>query len=82
LDLLMPGMDGFEVIRHIRSRPNLQDLPIFVMTGKALSSDEIDLLSSQTQAFFQKNGSWQTQLTAEIARVLNSKKRSRAAGQG
>jgi hypothetical protein len=52
------------------------------MTGKALSSDEIDLLSSQTQAFFQKNGSWQTQLTAEIARVLNSKKRSRAAGQG
>ena len=81
LDLLMPGMDGFEVIRHIRSRPNLHDLPIFVMTGKALSSDEINLLSSQTQAFFQKNGSWQTQLTAEIARVLNSKKRSRAAGQ-
>jgi signal transduction histidine kinase/DNA-binding response OmpR family regulator len=82
LDLLMPGMDGFEVIRHIRSRPNLHDLPIFVMTGKALTSDEINLLSSQTQAFFQKNGSWQTQLTAEIARVLNSKKRSRAAGQG
>jgi signal transduction histidine kinase/DNA-binding response OmpR family regulator len=82
LDLLMPGMDGFEVIRHIRSRPNLHDLPIFVMTGKALSSDEINLLSSQTQAFFQKNGSWQTQLTAELARVLNSKKRSRAAGQG
>jgi PAS domain S-box-containing protein len=82
LDLLMPGMDGFEVIRHVRSRPNLQDLPIFVMTGKTLTSEEINLLNSQTQAFFQKNGPWQTQLTAEIARVLNSKKRSRAAGQG
>jgi PAS domain S-box-containing protein len=81
LDLLMPGMDGFEVIRHVRSRPNLQDLPIFVMTGKTLTSEEISLLNSQTQAFFQKNGLWQTQLTTEIARVLNSKKRSRAAGQ-
>jgi signal transduction histidine kinase/DNA-binding response OmpR family regulator len=82
LDLLMPGMDGFEVIRHVRSRPNLQDLPIFVMTGKTLTSEELNLLNSQTQAFFQKNGPWQTQLVAEIARVLNSKKRSRAAGQG
>jgi signal transduction histidine kinase/DNA-binding response OmpR family regulator len=82
LDLLMPGMDGFEVIRHVRSRANLQDLPIFVMTGKTLTSEEIKLLNSQTQALFQKNGPWQTQLTFEIARVLNSKKRSRAAGQG
>jgi len=82
LDLLMPGMDGFEVIRHVRSRANLQDLPIFVMTGKTLTSEELNLLNSQTQAFFQKNGPWQTQLVSEIARVLNSKKRSRAAGQG
>jgi CheY-like chemotaxis protein len=82
LDLLMPGMDGLEVIRHVRSRPNLQDLPIFVMTGKTLTSEELNLLNSQTQAFFQKNGTWQTQLVSEIARVLNSKKRSRAAGQG
>jgi signal transduction histidine kinase/DNA-binding response OmpR family regulator len=82
LDLLMPGMDGFEVIRHVRSRANLQDLPIFVMTGKTLTSEEIKLLNSQTQALFQKNEPWQTQLTFEIARVLNSKKRSRAAGQG
>jgi CheY-like chemotaxis protein len=81
LDLLMPGMDGFEVIRHVRSKPNLQDLPIFVMTGKNLSSEEINLLNSQTQAFFQKSGPWQTRLAAEIARVLNSKKRARAAGQ-
>jgi signal transduction histidine kinase/DNA-binding response OmpR family regulator len=81
LDLLMPGMDGFEVIRHVRSKPNLQDLPIFVMTSKTLTSEELNLLNSQTQAFFQKNGSWQTQLVGEIARVINSKKRSRAAGQ-
>jgi PAS domain S-box-containing protein len=79
LDLLMPGMDGFEVIRHIRSRANLQHLPIFVMTGKNLTSEERTLLNCQTQALFQKDGSWQKHLLAEIARVLKLGKRAYAA---
>ena len=70
LDLLMPGMDGFEVIRHIRSKSDLQNLPIFVMTGKNLTLDERILLNSETQALFQKDGSWQEHLLAEITRVL------------
>jgi CheY-like chemotaxis protein len=81
LDLLMPGMDGFEVIRHIRSKSDLQNLPVFVMTGKTLSSQEKTLLNSQTQALFQKDGPWQKQLTAEITRVLNRSARARGAGQ-
>lgn len=81
LDLLMPGMDGFEVIRHIRSRTDLQNLPIFVMTGKSLTSEERDLLKSQTQALFEKDGPWQVRLTGEVARVLEGNKRVRAARQ-
>jgi signal transduction histidine kinase/DNA-binding response OmpR family regulator len=81
LDLLMPGMDGFQVIRHIRERESLRDLPIFVMTGKNLSSEEIALISRDTQAFLPKNGDWQQQLLAEIARVLKSGKQAKAAGQ-
>lgn len=80
LDLLMPGMDGFQVIRHIRERETLRDLPIFVMTGKNLS-EEIALISRETQALFPKNGRWQQQLLAEIARVLKSGKQAKAAGQ-
>ena len=38
LDLLMPGMDGFEVIRHVRKEATLKELPIFVMTAKTLDS--------------------------------------------
>ena len=81
LDLLMPGMDGFQVIRHIREKETLRDLPIFVMTGKNLSSEEIALISRETQALFPKNGHWQQQLLAEIARVLQSGKQAKAAGQ-
>ena len=47
LDLLMPGMDGFEVIRHVRQEATLKDLPIFVMTAKTLTQEEI--CSSQSR---------------------------------
>jgi len=73
LDLLMPGMDGFQVIRHIRGEETLRDLPIFVMTGKTLTTEELTLLGRETQAWFQKNGSWQQQLVTEIRRAMRRK---------
>jgi CheY-like chemotaxis protein len=80
LDLLMPGMDGFEVIRHIREESSLKDLPIFVMTGKNLTVDESALLGHDTQAVLQKNGSWQQQLIVELAGVFQRHKRAKSAG--
>jgi len=81
LDLMMPGMDGFEVIQHVRGQATLADLPILVMTAKSLTPEEIALLSRETEALFQKNGSWQQQLVAEVARVVPSRKRAKSAGQ-
>jgi CheY-like chemotaxis protein len=81
LDLLMPGMDGFEVIRHIRQDAALKQLPIFVMTGKSLTAEESDLLARDTQALLLKNGSWQKQLLAELERVIQGHKLAKSAGQ-
>lgn len=81
LDLLMPGMDGFDVIRHVRKEVTLRELPILVMTGKTLAQEEIDLLSRETQALFHKNGSWQRQLIAEVGRVVRGRKVAKSAGQ-
>ncbi len=81
LDLLMPGMDGFQVIKHLRGEPALKELPILVMTAKSLSPDEIAILSQQTQALFQKDGSWQQQLLVEVGRVLESRKLAKSVGQ-
>jgi DNA-binding response OmpR family regulator len=33
-DLQMPGVDGLELVRRIRSRADLQDLPIVLLTAK------------------------------------------------
>jgi CheY-like chemotaxis protein len=81
LDLLMPGMDGFEVIRHIRQDATLKQLPIFVMTGKSLTAEESDLLARDTQALLLKNGSWRQQLVAEVERVIQGHKLAKSAGQ-
>ena len=81
LDLLMPGMNGFDVIRHVRKEPTLKDLPIFVMTAKTLTSVEMSLLNRETQALFQKNGSWQQQLIVEVEKVVQGRKRAKSAGQ-
>ena len=78
LDLLMPGMDGFHVISHIRDQPALKELPILVMTAKTLTAEEIAILGRDTQAFFQKHGPWQQHLIAEINRVIQQR---RAKGQ-
>jgi CheY-like chemotaxis protein len=58
------------VIRHVRQEPTLRNLPILVMTAKNMTQEEIDLLSQDTQGFFQKSGSWPQQLSAEVGRVL------------
>lgn len=81
LDLLMPGMDGFQVIRHVRQEPTLKDLPIVVMTAKNLSQEEIALLNRETQGLLQKDGSWKQQLIAEVGRVTGVHKRAKSAGQ-
>lgn len=39
LDIQMPGMDGFEVLRRLRSREGLAQLPVIAMTGLAFEED-------------------------------------------
>ncbi len=81
LDLLMPGMDGFQVIQHVRQQPTLKDLPILVMTAKSLTPDELAVLGRDTQALLQKNGSWQQQLMVEVGKVVRGRKLAKSAGQ-
>lgn len=33
LDVMMPGMDGFEVCRHLRNDPHLAEVPIIILTA-------------------------------------------------
>lgn len=37
LDVMMPDMDGWEVVREMQERPNLKDTPIAMLTVKSMS---------------------------------------------
>jgi CheY-like chemotaxis protein len=39
LDLKMPGVDGFEVLRRVKSTPGLKRLPIVILTSSREDSD-------------------------------------------
>jgi DNA-binding response OmpR family regulator len=42
LDILMPGMDGYEVCRELRADPLLGNVPVLFLTAKGKDEDKIE----------------------------------------
>ncbi|MFO1352385.1 MAG: diguanylate cyclase [Gammaproteobacteria bacterium] len=40
LDLMMPGMDGYEVCRRVMANPSTQHIPVIIVTGGAFRHNE------------------------------------------
>jgi CheY-like chemotaxis protein len=64
LDLKLPGGDGADVLRHIRSRAELRELPVFVLSGSQSPSDREDVERLGATVYFRKPENF-----AELLRV-------------
>ena len=66
LDLLMPEMDGFEVLRRIKEERMSRDIPVFILTAKDLTERDLNYLAGKTHALFLKGEAWREALVAQL----------------
>jgi adenylate cyclase len=70
LDLLMPRMDGFEVIASLQQDAERRDIPVIVLTAKTLTRQERRALKEHELAVIQKGALDRDALMAELKQVL------------
>jgi adenylate cyclase len=72
LDVMIPGLDGFEVCRRVRSKPELTGLPILLLTALDQAEDLAAGLEAGANDFLAKPFN-EVELTARVRSLLRTK---------
>ncbi len=72
IDYRMPGMDGFEVTRQLKSDPQLRTIPVLMLTGSDSAQHVVEGLGAGADDFVTK-GSDTEVLTARLRALLRMK---------
>lgn len=72
LDLMLPGIDGLEVCRRIRSEPQTRDIPIIMLTAKSEERDVVTGLEQGADDYITKPFSPRV-LAARVKSLLRRK---------
>ena len=54
LDIMMPGMDGFHLLKSIKELPDFQEIPIIILSGKQFAPDKRKALSLGAKEYLTK----------------------------
>jgi CheY-like chemotaxis protein len=71
LDLMMPEVDGFEVLRAIRASPRTAHIPVLILTAKYVTREELSFLKeNHIHQLIQKGDINRADLLAAIAGMV------------
>lgn len=54
LDIMLPGMDGLEVLRHLRGAAATKNIPVIIITAKSSEFDKVTGLDAGADDFLAK----------------------------
>jgi len=70
LDLMMPEMDGFEVVRHLQNNSEWAGIPVIIITAKTLKDDEKRFLEQRVESIVVKEGLTTKSVLKEISEAM------------
>ncbi len=71
LDLVMPGMDGFGVVRELQRKEAWKSIPIIVLTGKSLTPEDHKELDPYVADYLMKDAFTPAAISSAIRGILN-----------
>lgn len=72
LDAMMPVIDGYEVLRHIRENPETSNVPVIMLTARKQERDIVSALELGANDYIVKPFIPE-ELTARLSRLLEGK---------
>ena len=70
VDLMMPVMDGFELVAAVRADERWRDLPVIVLTAKEITKEDAARLEGSVQKLVRKGAAAQADIAAEVGRLV------------
>ena len=70
LDLMMPDMDGFQLVAALQGEPSWRDIPVIIITARDLTAADRERLNSGVQAIQLKGSFLPAQLVDRIRQLV------------
>jgi len=76
LDLMMPEMDGFELVAALQANARWRDIPVVVVTALDLTAEDRRRLNGGVEQILSKTASAPAELMARVADLLGKAKKT------